>query len=267
MRSLLICALLITAACTQLWSAVGEHAGSKYMARGMITLWNPSLGGDFDYEDPGATFTTDISASDLSLDNTSTTLKYEVGINLPFVFDVTIGGFGFSEDASETIGAGEEFSFGEEDFGTGTAESEFEVTDLYAEFGFRLLNLDMAGVWVGVAIHSQNVVSQIEMGGQSEKIDEDLIFPCLTARAFVNLPKQITLEGKVHLLSIGIEDYTAEYLEIHALIAWRPLHNLGLVAGWQIVDMEIDFDEIGGSDDVKVGYDLSGPFIGVLAQF
>ena len=71
----------------------------------------------------------------------------------------------------------------------------------------------------------------------------------------------------MHFLSIGIDDFTANYLEIHALVAWRPLHNLGLVAGWQIVEMDLEIDEISGIDDVEVGYDLSGPFIGVLAQF
>ena len=266
MRFFTLSCVLLLAASSQLWSAVGEHAGSKYLVRGMVTLWNPGLGGDFSYEDPGATFDSDVSIDDLSLDDASTTLKYEIGINLPLMFDITIGGFGFSEDTSSTLS--QSISFGDEDFSASTdIDSEFEVTDMYAEFGFRLLNLDMAGAWVGLAIHTQNVVTSIEAAGQSEKIDEDLIFPCLTARAFVNLPKEVTLEGKVHFLSIGIDDFTANYLEIHALVAWRPLHNLGLVAGWQIVDMDIEIDDISGISDVEVAYDLSGPFIGVLAQF
>ncbi len=266
MRLLFLSCILLCAVSSNLWSAVGEHAGSKYLVRGMVCLWNPSLGGDFDFEDPSASFDSDISASDLDLDNAATTLKYEVGVNLPLVFDVTLGGFGFSDDAKEALSANK--SFGEEDFTSGTdVESEISVDDLYVEMGFRLLNLDIAGAWVGLAIHVQDVHTELSAGSQSEEIDETLYFPTLTARAFVNLPKNITLEGKIHFLSFAIGEYTADYLEIHALVAWRPFHNVGFVAGWQIVDMEIDFDEIGESDEVVVGYDLSGPFIGVLAQF
>ncbi len=263
MRSFILTCILLIASTSQLWSAIGEHQGSDYTVRAMISLWNPELGGDFNYSDPSATFPDDISASDLDLDETNSTLRYEFGINLPLIFDVMVGGFGYSDEASENLSTG--VTFGGTDF-SGNVDTEFEVDDTYAEIAFRLSLLN-ASATAGLAIHKQDVVTSISAGGTSEEVDETLYFPVLAARGFFNLPKNLTLEAKIHFLEINIDDYQANYLELHALLSWRPLHHLGVFVGWQIVDMDIDFDEIAGIDDVAFGYDMSGPFIGVLAQF
>lgn len=265
MRNVLIIGLLALAAVLPLHAAVGEHQGSDYMVRGMLSLWEPSMSGDFNYADSSSTFTGDASASDLGIDDASSSMRFEAGVNLPLVFDVMVGGYGFEEDGRERLE--QSFSYGGTDYLVGTTvETDISIDDLYAEMAFRLSLLN-ASVTAGLAIHQQAINIKITDGVFTEEFDEDVYFPVAAVRGYVNLPQNITLEGRIHYLSVTIDDFSAKYTEVHALVSWRPLHHIGVFAGYQITQMDLDYDDPDGSEEVKLDYDLQGPFIGVLVQF
>lgn len=248
-------------------SLLAVESGNKYLIRAQVSLWNAKSGGDFDFSNPSSS-TPDVSMDDLDLSDSSGSLRYEISAQLPLFFDVYLGGFSYGEDGNVALGGGltDDFTFGDTDFTNENISTDFSVNDTYVELAWRPVNL-FAGVSIGLAIHKQDITAKVTAVGVSEVLDETVYFPTLSARAWFNLPAGVMIEGGVQYLSVSISDYKAKYTEANVQVSYRPMDKIGIFLGYQITQMDLDFDKVGGISSVVANYDLSGPYIGLLAQF
>ena len=190
----------------------------------------------------------------------------EVSAKLPILFSVHAGGFVVGTDGSFTTGG---VDFGGETF-TGNVDSSLDFTDLYIEADLQLLDLDLVGCAIGVGYHLMNTEVSLSDGTNSAALDEDVQFPVIALRAHANLPILASLgaEAKIHWMELSYDDTGVSYLDATIQIVWRPWEMLGFIGGYRHVIADLSFDDPAGVNaDADVDLTLSGPFLGLTAQF
>ena len=246
-------------------ASAADDVASDYWVRVMPAAWLVGFDGDARYSE-GGTAGDHLSLDQLDLANSEAGFGLEVSAKLPILFSVHAGGFVVGTDGSFTTGG---VDFGGETF-TGNVDSSLDFTDLYIEADLQLLDLDLVGCAIGVGYHLMNTEVSLSDGTNSAALDEDVQFPVIALRAHANLPILASLgaEAKIHWMELSYDDTGVSYLDATIQIVWRPWEMLGFIGGYRNVIADLSFDDPAGVNaDADVDLTLSGPFLGLTAQF
>ena len=251
-----------------------ETVGSRYRLRIMPSVWAAQPRGRVGWIDGDSSSLAREqmeTLKNMDLDDVAYAPALEIGISLPFLFDIHAGVFLYGADSNFTVSNSNplrwaDFSFAESEDERVKAEVEF--MSVYAEAAARLIDFPVGAVSVGLALHG--MVSDVTLDGESGNrgnLKEFAFVPALSARAFINPPLlwQWTLEAKLQWMQIDIFDVKANMLDASAQVTWRPIDNLGIMAGYRIVDYDLDHKLSGSRAQVDIT--LSGPYLGAVIQF
>jgi hypothetical protein len=227
-----------------------------------------TISGDAKLSDGGLDGTT-FSTSDVGLDSREATPGIEIGIGVPlFDFGAHLGYQSFSTSGSGDLT--QSIAFGGITFPAGTAvDSEAEITDLYAELYWAPIALDLAGFSLGIAAHQLQISTSLEgsVGTETvkETLDESAIIPTLVLRGYVSPLDMLEAEVAVQGMTIPGGDVQGTYLDIQAKLAFYPIEYVGIIAGYRHTLYDIDVKSDG--KEFATSLTLSGPFVGIAAQF
>jgi len=246
-------------------ASAADSVATDYWVRVMPAAWFVGFEGDAKYSANGVPGD-NLSLDDVDLANHEAGFGLEVSAKLPILFSFHAGGYAIGTDGSFTTGG---VDFGGETF-TGSVDSSLDVSDLYLEADLQILDLDLVGCAIGVGYHLMNTEVSLSGGGNSAALDEDFQFPVIALRAHANLPVLTSLgaEAKIHWMELSVNDTSVGYLDATIQITWRPWDMLGFIGGYRHVAADIGFDDPAGTNaDADVDITLSGPFLGLTAQF
>jgi hypothetical protein len=261
MRRLLTVPLLLIGGVA---SAVDDVA-TDYWVRVMPAAWFVGFDGDAKYSSNNVAGDS-LSLDDVDLANQEAGFGLEVSAKLPILFSFHAGGFVVGTDGQFTAAA---VDFGGQTF-NGAVDSSLDLSDLYGEADLQLLDLDLVGFAIGVGYHFMNAQMELSGSGTTAKLDEDVQFPVLALRGHANLPILTSLgaEAKIHWMELSVNDTGVSYLDATIQITWRPWELLGFIGGYRYVAADLSFDNPAGVNaDADLDLTLSGPFLGLTAQF
>lgn len=223
------------------------------------------LGGDAAYS-TGSMTGTSFSASDVGLGDSSVTPNLELGLGMPlFDFHAHLGWSQFSTDGSGTVS--KSVNFGGQTYAAGQkVSSKAEITDLYLEACWAPIALDVAGFSLGIAAHQLDVTTSLSNStvGKTE-FSETAILPTLAVRAYVSPIDMLEVEAMVHGLSVPVGDASGTFVYGQVQAAYYPYTYIGVIAGYRYAMIDVEIES--GHDKAKADVTLSGPYLGVAAQF
>ena len=263
MRKLLTVPLLLMGGV----ASAADDVASDYWVRVMPAAWFVGFDGDAKYTEGGLAGDS-LSLDDVDLANQEAGFGLEVSAKLPILFSFHAGGFVVGTDGEFDAGV-VGVAFGGETL-TGNVKSTIDLSDLYIEADLQILDLDLVGFAIGVGYHLMNTEMSLSDGTNSAALDEDLQFPVVSLRAHANLPMLTSLgaEAKVHWIDLSLGDTGVSYLDATIQITWRPWELLGFIGGYRYVSADLSFDDPSGVNaDADLDLTLSGPFLGLTAQF
>ena len=247
-----------------------ENVGSRYRLRLMPSVWAAQPRGRVGWID-GNTESLALeemeSLKNMDLDDVAYAPALDIGISLPFLFDIHAGVFLYGADSDFRLN--EALDWGSARFDAGDdVSADVEFMSIYAEAAARVVDFPVGAVSVGLALHG--MISDVTLERDSANrgnLNEFAFVPALSARAFINPPLlwQWTIEAKLQWMQIDIFDVKANMLDAGAQITWRPIENLGVMAGYRIVDYDLDHKLSGSRAQVDIT--LSGPYLGAVIQF
>jgi len=245
-------------------AGAAEGVATEYWGRVIGGVWFASASGDFVADADGVEGDT-FEAEDFELDDYEAALMLEASVSLPLFVDLHAGIFSYSVDGEEELLAPRDFD-GESFSGTVTTDLQF--TDIYGEAAWRPIDFDLVGGSIGLAVHYIDGELQLEEDGsvQSETVAESFPFPAASGRGYANPIDEVSIEARLHLMSLDVADVDATFIDFLATVAYRPVDWFGVVGGYRYVqyDLDVEFD-----DDASATIDLtlSGPFLGVMAVY
>ncbi len=246
-------------------ASAADDVASDYWVRVMPAAWFVGFDGDAKYSANNVAGDS-LSLDDVDLANQEAGFGLEVSAKLPILFSFHAGGFVVGTDGQFTAAA---VDFGGVTF-NGAVDSSLDLSDLYAEADLQLLDLDLVGFAIGVGYHFMNAQMEFSGSGNTAKLDEDVQFPVLALRGHANLPILTSLgaEAKIHWMELSVNDTSVSYLDATLQITWRPWEMLGFIGGYRYVAADLGFDSPSGVNaDADLDLTLSGPFLGLTAQF
>jgi hypothetical protein len=213
-------------------ATAADNVASDYWVRVMPAAWFVAFDGDAKYTENGVPGD-NLSLDDLDLANSEAGFGLEVSAKLPILFSFHAGGYVVGTDGSFNTGG---VDFGGQNF-TGNVNSSLDVSDLYIEADLQLLDLDLVGCAIGVGYH----------------------LPMLTS---------LGAEAKIHWIELSYDDTGVSYIDATIQITWRPWEMIGFIGGYRHVAADLSFDSPAGVNaDADLDLTLSGPFLGLTAQF
>lgn len=233
-----------------------------FYLRGQVSATVAKLDGNAEYSKNGSA-SDSFSTADIGLGDSSVSPAVEIGLGMPlFDFHAHLGYSAFSTDGSKALTA--PLDFGGQNF-TGTVDSKAEISDLYVEACWAPLALNLGGVSIGLAAHQLSLKTTISAGAVSATLDESAVLPTLAVRAYVAPLDMLEAEIVVHALSVPLGDLTGTYAYAQAQVAYYPMTYIGVIAGYRhtMIDIEIK----SGNNKAVADLTLSGPYLGLAAQF
>lgn len=243
--------------------AFAADGGSwDFWVRAQASAGQLGLGGDAKWSDNGvggATF----NMSDVGLDDSEVTPAIELGAGTPiFDFHGFLGWQSWSTEGSATVTS--PFNFGGSSI-SGAVSSKATLDDLYVEFNWSPIALNLGGFSIGLAAHQISLTTELTTVGVSEKLDESATLPTLAVRAYVAPLDMLEAEVMVHGLAVPLGDVSGSLLFAQVQVAYYPMEYVGVIGGWRTTMLDLDFES--GGSKVEASLDLSGPYLGVAAQF
>lgn len=239
-----------------------EDGTWDYWVRVQASVGSIGLSGDASYKD-GNIAGTSFDMADVGLDASETTPAFELGLTTPLLsFHGYLGYQEWSTEGSATLTA--PINFGGLSF-NGAIDSSASISDIYGEFCWGPIELDVAGFSIGLAVHELGLQTELSSSGQSAELDESALIPTLAVRAYVAPLDMLEAEVMVHGLSVPVGDASGTYFTASGQVSWYPITYLGVFAGYRhtMIDVEIE----SGSTKAMANVSLSGPFLGIAAQF
>jgi hypothetical protein len=107
--------------------------------------------------------------------------------------------------------------------------------------------------------------TELASTGQRVEFDENVLVPTLAVRAYVAPLDMFEVEAMVHGLAVPIGDVSGSFVAGQIQASYYPMDYVGIFAGYRhtMIDMEIDDGDMKAEANVA----LSGPFLGIAAQF
>jgi hypothetical protein len=256
-RALLSITLLAAAS-----GAVAADGGTwDFWVRAQASVGQLGLNGDAKYALNGSG--SPYSMSDVGLDSSATTPAFELGLGTPiFDFHAFVGYQAWKTDGSATLS--EIIDFGGKSF-SGDVSSKAEVKDLYGEVNWAPIALNLAGFSIGLAAHQLSLSNSLEMTGTSAKLDQSVVVPTLALRAYAAPLDMLEAEVVIHGLAVPLGDIEGSYVFAQAQVAYYPLEYVGVIGGWRTTMIDLSVKD--GSKKAEANVSLSGPFLGLAAQF
>ena len=235
-----------------------------YWVRVQASVGSIGLSGDASYQDnnvPGTSF----DMADVGLDASETTAAFELGLTTPLLsFHAFLGYQDWSTEGSGTLS--KTINFGGRTFAQGVAiNSSATISDLYGEFCWAPIELNPAGFTIGLAVHQLGMKTEITSVGQSAAFDENILVPTLAVRAYVAPLDMLEVEAMVHGLAVPIGDVSGSFIAGQIQASYYPMDDLGVFAGYRHTMIELEVDD--GDMKAEANVALSGPFLGIAAQF
>lgn len=245
-------------------AAAADDGSWDYWVRAQASAGMLGLSGDAKFSDKGLGGT-QFSIDDVGLDDSEVSPALELSVGTPiFDFHGFIGWQSWSTDGSAEIS--EEIDFGGTTFTAGTdVKSEASLSDLYAEVNWAPIALDVAGFSIGLAAHQISVTTSLESNGEKVELDESGIVPTLALRAYVAPIDAIEVEVMAHGLAVPTGDISGSLAILQGQVSYYPLENIGVIGGWRHTMIDLEFED--GGSKVEASLALSGPFLGLAAQF
>jgi hypothetical protein len=246
-------------------SNAADDVASDYWVRVMPSAWFVGFDGEAKYTADGLAGD-NLTLSNADLANHEAGFALEVSAKLPVLFAFHAGAFSTGTDGAFTASS---FQFGGESF-TGSINSSLDVSDLYGEVDLQILDLDVVGFAIGVGYHFVNTDMTFSHGGITAKLDENVQFPVIAARGHANLPilTSLGVEAKIHWIDLSLNDTAVSYLDATVQIVYRPWEYVGFIGGYRYLATDLSFDAPAGLNaDADVDLTLTGPFVGLTAQF
>lgn len=262
LRALASATLLVLAAAGPI--AAADGGSWDYWARVQAGAGLQGLAGDAAYTDQGLTGTT-FSVGDVGLDDAEVAPFVELGVGTP-IFDIHgyLGYSSFSTEGSRSLGR--TINFGGRTFNAGaTVQSESSISDLYAEVNWSPIALNVAGFSLGLAVHQLEVAASLDSSGLKTEAEESATIPALAVRAYVAPLDMLEAEVAVHGLAVPLGDASGTYLWAQAQVSYYPVSLVGVIAGWRHTAVDVDIES--GARTIAAKVALSGPFLGLAAQF
>lgn len=262
MHTRVIIPLALLASCGL--ASAAEDGSWDYWVRAQASAGLLGLSGDAKYGDQGVPGTT-FAAKDVGLDGSEVSPALELSVGTPiFDFHAHLGWQSWSTEGDATLG--KTISFGGQTYTAGTkVSSEAEVSDLYLEANWAPIALDVAGFAIGLALHQVSVSASLEAGGIRSEFDEDGIVPTLALRAYVSPLDMLEAEIMAHGLAVPLGDVSGTLAIVQAQVSYYPLENIGVIGGWRHAMIDLEFED--GQRKASANATLSGPFLGLAAQF
>ena len=256
----ILSATLLAACATSAFAADGGTW--DYWVRVQASVGSIGLDGDASYGINGGSGTS-FAMADVGLDASETTPAFELGLTTPLLsFHGFLGYQEWSTEGSATLTA--PINFGGTGF-SGAVNSSATISDLYAEFCWAPIELNPAGFTIGLAVHQLGMQTELASTGQRVEFDENVLVPTLAVRAYVAPLDMFEVEAMVHGLAVPIGDVSGSFIAGQIQASYYPMDYVGIFAGYRhtMIDMEIDDGDMKAEANVA----LSGPFLGVAAQF
>jgi hypothetical protein len=244
--------------------AAADSTANDYWVRASVAAWMAPLDGDFAYGVNGGTGDS-ASTDELGLDDSEVNLMGEISLQIPFFLDVHLGGWNFGTEGRGQLTR--DIAFGDQTFSASDmVATTVDLSDIYGEIAWGL-NTDLVGASIGLAVHWMSAEIKLvdETASLSDSADGSFPIPALALRAHVNPLDVLGVEAVVHGLSLGLGDVEANVLDARLQVVYRPLAMLGVFAGYRHLLIDIAADD--GEDKAAIDVTLSGPYLGLLAQF
>jgi len=256
--------LLFASVAVFLVAPLNAAEGGDYSIRLMPYAWFAQAGGSFSYEDQS------IDGSELDadsfdeLDDIEPSPALEAGLRLPFMFDIYAGVFSLGFEGDTTFSSPKTFGG---DVHLGDASAEIELLDVYGEIGFNLpIPSTLGGVSAGLAVHTIRSDVALSSSTASGSFDDTVLVPVGALRAYINPVPKVSVEGKLHLMSLEVDDVDVQFVDFLAMVTYSPWQQAGFSLGYRFVDWDIEY-QFSDSEEGNVDLDIGGPFLGVVLQF
>ncbi len=258
-RALLSLTLLVMAG-----TATAADEGTwDYWVRAQVSAGSLGLSGDASFSDnnvPGST----IAMEDVGLDDSAIAPAFELGLTTPILdFHAFLGWQSWSVDGDATLD--QAVNFAGETFAPGPISSKASLTDIYAEFNWAPISVNLAGFSLGVAAHQLNLTTELSAANQQAEFDETAIIPTLALRAYAAPIDSLEVELMVHGLAVPLGDVSGSFLVAQIQAAYYPWKFAGVIGGWRTTMLDLEFES--GETKAKANVSLSGPYLGLAAQF
>jgi len=245
--------------------SAADTEANNFWIRIQADAWMPELGGGVAFQSNG-TAGSDIDMEDLKLTDGQVVPMIDVYIKppIPFIPNIHMGVYTFNVGETATLAS--TITFGGTTFTSGTVvTSEVDLADAYAELYYMPLDLDVAGLGLGLGVHGLQTDISIEDSGGREKFATDVVFPVISLHAHVNILDSLGIEIEGNGIRADVGGIDGMFMDGRAQLVWRPFNWFGLNAGFRGVMLDADIEE----DQDKVSFDLilSGPYAGLVAQF
>lgn len=267
MRTLPIASFLLLAA--PLAPLAAAESAQDYWVRVMPAVWLPQLDGDVAYRGSSASTSSTLTMSELGLDDRQSEFQVEAGAKFPFLFAVDAGYSGFATEGDAVLQRN--VAFGNQVFLASTrVETDVALRDFWGELSIRPLDLDIAGIGIGIAAHAIDADIEVRdaTSGTAESIDETIYVPAGALRAHVTPLPGFTVEARVHYMELGYDGQRLRFFDGAVQASYRPVRWVGVLAGYrhQLIDAHVNAPE-GGNSQADVDVSLSGPYVGLIAAF
>ena len=236
-----------------------------YWVRVQASVGSIGLSGDASFSDGAANPGTKFDMNDVGLDSSEVTPAFELGLTTPLLsFHGFLGYQEWSTDGSARLS--QTINFGGNPFTAGTTiDSSATLSDLYAEFCWGPIELDVAGFSIGLAAHQLGIQTEMSAAGTSAKLDESGIVPTLALRGYVAPLDMLECEVMLHGLAVPLGDASGSYFTAQAQVSYYPFDYVGVFVGYKHTAIDVEIES--GDTKAKANITLSGPFLGIAAQF
>lgn len=217
-----------------------------------------ALDGEIGYETTGAAIAQDIEgAFGLGDDQGTPYGRLMIDTGVPVL---AVSGFLFEDEGTGTLTQ----EFGDLTIGT-AVRSEFDMTNAKGSYAFKI-DLGPVAISPGIAVDYFDLDIQVSdaFGAISEDVQVAGPVPMGFLRAQVDVWK-IGLVAEAGYMEVDVEDVTAKFLDIEALVEIRPTDLINVFVGYRHLDLQLDGTIDNDSFDADVT--LSGLFVGGGLRF
>ncbi len=184
-------------------------------------------------------------------------LRWNTGPNSMLRFTYTQISYSGDKNVERTI------NFGGQSYTSGTmVESDLDVDYFRMDWGWQFLNIGdgavKAGPLLGVKAFMLDVSLDAPALGISEAEDFIIALPTFGAIVDINMGEKFNLFAEVSGLPSA--DY-GHFFDTEIGIKFIPIKNLSIIAGYRIIDIELEDDDSYGE------MDITGPFFGATFRF
>ncbi|HKL54353.1 MAG TPA: hypothetical protein VJ902_10360 [Wenzhouxiangellaceae bacterium] len=162
-------------------------------------------------------------------------------------------------------------NFGEIEFDAGASlSSDIDVDVFITDITYDLVSTDRGRFGIGAGFHVTRVDFDLlatidvmtEDGGlqqvaRSQTMDVLAPLPTLSITGSYRLLDKVRLSADVGYLSLNIDKYDGGIFSARTQIEWRPWQRIGIGAGYQFIDLDLDVDQ--GRIDERYDLELTGP--------